>query len=193
MESLCVFCGSSPGRSQGIVAAARCLGEELARRGITLVYGGAGIGLMGVVADAALAGGGRVVGVMPRFMVEREIAHPGLTELVLVETMHERKQRMAALAAGFVALPGGFGTLEEIFEMITWAQLRLHALPCALLNVDGFFDGLISFLDGAVADGFVRADQRNEIIVAREAPALFESLAAFRPGTAGKWSSGRCN
>jgi uncharacterized protein (TIGR00730 family) len=187
MKRLCVFCGSSHGNSPAFEAAARELGEALAARGIELVYGGSHVGLMGVVADAVLARGGKVIGVLPRFMADKELAHPKLTQLHLVDTMHERKQCMAELAEGFVALPGGFGTFEEIFEALTWGQLHLHAYPCAFLNVNGYYDPLIEFLRNSVANGFVRKEQFDSLIFARSADELFDRFAAFRPEKSGKW------
>jgi len=187
MKRLCVFCGSSKGNSATCTAAARSLGEALAARNIELVFGGSHVGLMGVVADAVLANGGKATGVLPRFMDDKELAHPRLTKLHVVETMHERKQLMAELAEGFVALPGGFGTLEEIFEAITWQQLHLHARPCGLLNVDGYFDSLIEFLRGAVAGGFVRPAHFEKLIVAATPAALLDRFAQFRPEQAEKW------
>lgn len=187
MKRLCVFCGSSQGNSAAFTAAARALGELLAARKIELVFGGSHVGLMGVVADAVLANGGRVTGVLPRFMDDKELAHPKLTKLHVVETMHERKQLMAELGEGFVALPGGFGTLEEIFEAITWQQLHLHARPCGLLNVDGYFDSLIEFLRGTVASGFVRPGHFERLIVATSPTELLDSFARFQPETAEKW------
>lgn len=187
MKRLCVFCGSSHGNAAVFADTARSLGEAIAARGIELVYGGSHVGLMGVVADAALAHGGRVIGVLPRFMADKELAHPKLTQLHLVDTMHERKQFMAELAEGFVALPGGFGTLEEIFEAITWAQLHLHACPCALLNVDGYYDSLVEFLRVPVAKGFVRPEQFDSLIVAPGVDELFQRFANFRPETIEKW------
>ena len=187
MKRLCVFCGSNHGNSPAFTAAASKLGEAIAARGIELIYGGSHVGLMGVVADVALAHGGRVIGVLPRFMADKELAHPNLTQLLLVDTMHERKQLMAELAEGFVALPGGFGTLEEIFEAITWAQLHLHAFPCALLNVDGYYDALVEFLRGSVAQGFVRQAQLDSLIVVSSVDALFQRFAEFRPEKSEKW------
>ena len=187
MKRLCVFCGSSHGNSPAFEAAARELGEALAARDIELVYGGSHVGLMGVVADAALAHGGKVIGVLPRFMADKELAHPQLTKLHLVDTMHERKQLMAELAEGFVALPGGFGTFEEIFEAMTWGQLHLHAFPCAFLNVKGYYDPLIEFLRGSVAGGFVRKEQLDALIFARSADELFAGLARFQPQQSEKW------
>jgi len=188
MKSLCVFCGSNKGNSPVFAEAARALGEAIASRGIELIYGGAQVGLMGIVADAALAKGGKVVGVMPRFMVEKELAHKKITQLHLVETMHERKQVMAKQAEGFVALPGGFGTFEEIFEAMTWAQLHLHAHPCAFLNVEGYYDKLVEFARGSVASGFVKQSQLDSLIVTADVPELFRRFAAFKPDTSQKWT-----
>lgn len=187
MKRLCVFCGSSHGNSPVFAAAARELGEALAARGIELVFGGSHVGLMGVVADAVLARGGKVIGVLPRFMADKELAHPKLTKLHLVDTMHERKQLMAELAEGFVALPGGFGTFEEIFEAMTWGQLHLHGFPCGFFNVNGYYDPLMEFLRGSVANGFVRKEQFEALIFARSVNELFERLAAFRPEKSEKW------
>ncbi len=187
MKRLCVYCGSSPGNSPTFTAAARELGEAIATRGIELVYGGARVGLMNEVADAALANGGRVIGVLPRFMSSKELAHASLTELHLVDTMHQRKQLMAELAHGFVALPGGFGTFEEIFEALTWAQLHLHRYPCALFNVSGYYDSLLKFLDDSVKAGFVRQDLRDSLIVANSVTELFAGFAKHRPAASEKW------
>ncbi|MSU58063.1 MAG: TIGR00730 family Rossman fold protein [Pedosphaera sp.] len=187
MKRLCVFCGSSHGNSPAFTAAARELGEAIAARGIELVYGGSHVGLMGVVADAALARGGKVIGVLPRFMADKELAHPKLTQLHLVETMHERKQLMAELAEGFVALPGGFGTIEEIFEAVTWAQLHLHEFPCGVLNVDGYYDSLVEFLRVSVAKGFVRQKQFESVIVASSVDEMFRRFATFKPEKSEKW------
>jgi uncharacterized protein (TIGR00730 family) len=187
MKRLCVFCGSSHGISRVFTAAARELGEALAARSIELVYGGSHVGLMGVVADAVLASGGKAIGVLPRFMADKELAHPKLTELHLVDTMHERKQLMAELAEGFVALPGGFGTFEEIFEAMTWGQLHLHAFPCAFLNVDGYYDALLEFLRVPVANGFVRKEQLAALIFAQSVDELFDRFATFRPEKSDKW------
>lgn len=187
MKRLCVFCGSSPGHSPGFANAARALGETLAARGIELVFGGSHVGLMGVLADAVLAKGGKVTGVLPRFMDDKELAHPRLTKLHLVDSMHERKQLMAELADGFLALPGGFGTLEEIFEAITWQQLQLHACPCGLLNVDGYFDALLEFLRGSVAAGFVRAPHFEKLVVTETPGELLDRFARFQPDRTEKW------
>jgi uncharacterized protein (TIGR00730 family) len=187
MISLCVFCGSNQGNSRKFAEVAHALGETAALRGVELVFGGSHVGLMGVMANAAIARGGRVIGVLPRFMADRELAHTGLAQLHVVDTMHERKQLMAELAQGFVALPGGFGTLEEIFEAITWGQLHLHAYPCALLNVEGYYDSLVEFLQGTVANGFVRKEQFDSLIVATGVEELFQRFEGFRPEKTEKW------
>jgi uncharacterized protein (TIGR00730 family) len=187
MRRLCVFCGSSEGNDPAYLQAARALGETLARSGIGLVYGGASVGLMGVLADAALVAGGEVTGVMPRALVEKEIAHGGLSDLRVVGSMHERKALMAELADGFVALPGGIGTFEELFEVWTWAQLGHHTKPCALLNVRGFYDGLIAFLDKVVERGFMKDAHRSMLIVAQQPMELLERLEAYEPPAVPKW------
>lgn len=173
---LCVFCGSSFGADEGYRAAAAAFGALLAQRRIELVYGGAHAGLMGVLADATLAGGGRVTGVIPEALMERELAHLGLTDLRVVRSMHERKALMAALSDGFVALPGGIGTLEELFEVWTWSQLGLHSKRCALLDVNGFYRGLAAFMDHVVHEGFLRPQQRQALIVEGDAEALLERM-----------------
>ena len=187
MKRLCVFCGSSHGNAAVFAEAARAFGEALAARNIELVFGGSHVGLMGVLADAVLAGGGRVIGVLPRFMADKELAHPRLTQLHVVETMHERKQLMAKLAEGFSALPGGFGTLEEIFEAITWGQLHLHACPCGLLNVAGYFDSLLEFLRRTTTSGFVRRAQFEALVVATSPDELLARLAQVQPDRSEKW------
>jgi uncharacterized protein (TIGR00730 family) len=186
-KSICVFAGSSPGNDPALLAAASELGRALVSRGYGLVYGGASIGLMGRVADAVLAGGGPVVGVMPDFLEVREIAHRGLTELQITRSMHERKDAMASRADGFIALPGGFGTLEEFFEVITWAQLRLHAKPCGLLNVNGYYDSLLQFLDTAVARGLLGARNREMVLVASTAAGLLDRMEAYIGTSATEW------
>ena len=187
MKRVCVFCGSSAGGEPVFVEAARTLGAALAAREIELVYGGASVGLMGAVADAVLAGGGRATGVIPQALVDREIAHGGLTDLRVVGSMHERKALMSELSDGFVAMPGGLGTLEEIFEVWTWAQLGHHEKPCAFLNVDGFYDGLIAFLDGVVARGFIRPHHRAMAIVAAQPVELLDHMARYRAPAVTKW------
>jgi uncharacterized protein (TIGR00730 family) len=179
-RSIAVFCGSADGTSSGYLDAARAFGTEAASRGCRIVYGGARLGLMGAVADSAIDAGGEVIGVMPRALVDREIAHPGLTALHVVDTMHERKAMMAELAEAFVALPGGLGTLEELFEIWTWGYLGLHTKPYGILNVLGFYDPLVAFLDHAVAQGFVRPAQRALLTVSADAPRLLDSLGVPR-------------
>jgi uncharacterized protein (TIGR00730 family) len=164
-----VYCGSADGNDSAFLAEARTLGAAIAAAGLGLVYGGASVGLMGAVADAALAGGAEVIGVLPDVLAGKEIAHAGLTRLELVQTMHERKARMAELADGFIVLPGGYGTLEELLEIVTWAQLRMHAKPVILVNTVGYWDGLLGFLDGAVAAGFLKGKNRELLLVAGNA------------------------
>ena len=181
MDRICVYCGSSEGRDTEYVEAARALGGTLAERGIDLVYGGGHVGLMGAVADATLDAGGDVYGVMPQALVDREIAHEGLTELVVVDSMHERKARMADLADGFVALPGGFGTLEELMEVLTWAQLGFHRDPCGLLDVGDYYASLVEFFDHQVEEGFVSADHRRMVVVTADAEVLLDRFADYEP------------
>ncbi|BDG08182.1 LOG family protein [Anaeromyxobacter paludicola] len=180
-KSICVFCGSAPGKRPAYVDAARNLGALLARRGITLVYGGSSVGLMGALADSALAAGGRVMGVIPNALEEKEIGHKGLTQLEVVPSMHARKARMAELAEAFVALPGGFGTLEEFAEILTWAQLGLHQKPFGLLDVEGYYRPLTSFFDHAVEEGFVGRAQRDRVAVAADPAALLDLLERAAP------------
>ena len=187
MQRICVFCGSSPGFDPRFMTAASAFGASLARLGIGLVYGGASVGLMGAVADAVLQAGGDVIGVIPQALVAKEVAHHGLDDLRVVGSMHERKALMAELADGFVALPGGIGTFEELFEVWTWAQLGDIAKPCALYNVAGFYDGLTAFLDNVVTQGFMKALHRDMLIVADEAEALLDRLAAFTAPAQTKW------
>ncbi len=189
MKRICVFCGSSMGTNPVYAVAARGLGTEIARRGLGLVYGGAQVGLMGVVADAVLAGGGSVIGVIPDVLMRKELAHPALTELRVVGTMHQRKAQMADLADAFVALPGGMGTFEEYCEVVTWAQLGLHRKPCALLNVAGFYDPLLALVNNAVEVGFIRTAQRGLVLAAPNIPTLFDLLADYTPPESSKWIS----
>src|ERR1700761_9209512 len=163
---ICVFCGSANGTKPAYVAAARELGRAIAERGYGLLYGGATVGLMGVVADAALAAGGEVVGVIPDIIMDREIGHKGLTELHVVRTMHERKALLASRADAFVALPGGYGTMDEFIEIVTWAQLRLHLNPCVLLSVEGYYDLLLRFFESAVEEGFIKPENQGLVQVA---------------------------
>jgi uncharacterized protein (TIGR00730 family) len=184
---LCVFCGSSKGARDIYLQAAQQLGSALAARGIELVYGGGNVGLMGVVADAVLAAGGRVIGVIPEQLMARELGHTGIHDLRIVKTMHERKALMAELADGFIALPGGIGTYEEFFEVLTWAQLGLHAKPCALLNVDGFYDPVLRLLDHAVEEQFVRPAHRSLVVVETDPAALLDRMAAHHAPHLHKW------
>ena len=188
MRRVCVYAGSNPGNDLIYAQAARELADLLAERGTGLVYGGGRVGLMGVLADTALAAGGEVIGVMPQALVDREIAHEGLTELRVVASMHERKALMAELSDAFVAVPGGIGTLEELIEIYTWSQLGIHAKPCGVLNVDGYYDHLAAFLDHAVAAGFLKAEHRAVLSVASEPGELLERLAAYVPRTVAKWT-----
>ena len=187
MKRVCVFSGSSPGADAGYRAAAADLGRCLAERGLELVYGGAHVGLMGTIADAALDGGGHVIGVIPQSLVDREIAHPGIGDLRVVDSMHERKAMMAELADAFVALPGGVGTLEELFEVYTWNQLGLHAKPLGLLNVRGYYDGLARFLDHAVAERFVTEAHRAMLLVSDDLGELLDGLAGWQAPSQPKW------
>jgi uncharacterized protein (TIGR00730 family) len=183
MERVCVFCGSSPGARPAYAEATAELGRLLAADGIGLVYGGGAVGLMGVLADSVLAAGGEAIGVIPQALVDREIGHSGLTELRVVGSMHERKALMAELADAFVALPGGLGTLEELFEVYTWAQLGLHRKPCGLLDVEHYYAGIVEFLEHAVREGFVREEHRAMLMVDRDPRALIERLREFAPET----------
>ena len=177
VTSLCVYCGSSSGEHPEYAEQARAFGAEMARRDITLVYGGGNVGLMGVVADGVLACGGKVIGVIPRQLVDREVAHAGLTELQVVDTMHQRKTRMFELSDAFVALPGGFGTLDEMFEMLTWSQLGLHGYPCAFLDVRGYYAPLRGMMDHMVGEGFVRAVQRENVWFGENMCQLFDWMS----------------
>lgn len=187
MRSLCVFCGSKHGKDPAYEEVARLLGRTLAERGITLVYGGGHVGLMGAVADAALAAGGEAIGVMPKALVEREIAHEGLTKLHVVGSMHERKALMARLSEGFVALPGGSGTLEEFFEVLTWAQLGQHRKPCGLLDVAGYYRPLLAVFDHMVEEGFLSDEHRGMILVETEPEALLGAFDRYAPPEVPKW------
>jgi uncharacterized protein (TIGR00730 family) len=188
VRSLAVFCGSRLGRGEAYRAAVAGFGAAVARRGLTLVYGGGRVGLMGVLADAALSAGGEVVGVIPDFLREREVGHGGVTRLVRVDSMHARKAEMSRLADAFVALPGGIGTLEELFEVWTWSLLGLHAKPCGLLDVGGYFDPLVEFLDRTVRERFVSAEHRALLVVESDAERLLDRLAAAPPPPRAKWT-----
>jgi uncharacterized protein (TIGR00730 family) len=181
MKRICVFCGSSPGARLEYVEAARQLGRTLAGKGIGLVYGGAKVGAMGQLAEAALKAGGEVIGIIPQDLVEKEVAFTELENLHVVGSMHERKARMVDLSDGFIALPGGLGTFEEFFEALTWAQLGLHHKPCGFLNVCGYYDKLIAFLDHAVAQQFVKSEYHAMVLVDEDPTALLEKFAAYQP------------
>lgn len=187
MESLCVFCGSNSGASPDYARAAARVGTLLAERGITLVYGGGRVGLMGVLADAALAAGGKAIGVIPRALEAREVAHTGLSELRVVGSMHERKALMSELADGFIALPGGIGTMEEWFEVWTWGQLGIHPKPLGMLNVAGYYDHLLAFFDRMVTDGFLPPAHRSMAIVGEDPETLLHRLAGYVPPRTEKW------
>jgi uncharacterized protein (TIGR00730 family) len=184
---LCIFCGSSPGARPDYAAATEELATLLAQRGIGVVYGGASVGLMGLLADTTLAAGGEAIGVIPAALEAKEIAHTGLSELHVVGSMHERKALMAELSDAFVALPGGSGTLEELFEVFTWSQLGLHRKACALLNVAGYYDGLASFLDHAVDERFLRAEHRAMLLCESTPAAVLDALERFEPPAVDKW------
>jgi uncharacterized protein (TIGR00730 family) len=187
LRAVCVFCGSSTGARPAYADAARALGALLAGRGTRLVYGGGDVGLMGIIADAALAAGGEVIGVIPRALADLEIAHTRLTKLHVVSTMHERKQQMHDLSDGFIALPGGLGTLEEFFEVLTWGQLGMHAKPCGILDVEGYYEPMLRLLDRAVDDGLLKAENRAMLIYDTDAEQLLQRMTDYRPPTVGKW------
>ncbi len=181
MRRVCVFCGSNAGTRNEYTEAARALAGVLVERKLGVVYGGGNVGMMGVLADAALARGGEVIGVIPRKLVDKEVAHRGVTELRIVETMHERKAMMNELADAFIALPGGFGTLDEFFEVLTWSQLGFHAKPCALLNVAGYYDRLLAMLDHAAAEGLLRPAHRELVVADTDPLRLMQRLSAYSP------------
>ena len=187
LRYVCVFCGSSRGNKPAYLEAAEDVGRELARRGLGLVYGGGNVGLMGALADATLAAGGHVTGVIPEALMAKEVGHRGLPDLHVVKTMHERKALMTELSDGFIALPGGFGTFEEFFEVLTWSQLGLHAKPCGVLNIAGFFDPLLELLNHSVREGFVRPAHRELVLVDTDTNRLLERMTAFQPLPVHKW------
>ena len=187
MKSITVFCGSSSGNDNAFESMASELGHALADKQISLVYGGAKVGLMGAVADAALKHNGHVIGVLPKFLQEMEVAHDDLSELILVDSMHERKTKMSELCDGVIALPGGFGTIEELFEMLTWGQLGLHKKPVALLNVNGFYDSLVELIDEMQNSGFLKKSSKDILIVSDNVEALLEKMNQYEAPTEGKW------
>lgn len=187
MKNICVYCGSSPGRRSGYKEEAINLAQQMVARDIGLVYGGASVGIMGTLADAVLSAGGRVSGIIPQMLVDKEVAHQGLSELHVVNSMHERKTLMAELSDAFIALPGGLGTLEELFEVLTWAQLGIHQKPCGLLNVAGYYNHLTAFLNHAVDEKFIKPAQRTLLIVAENADSLLDQMVHFVPVKVSKW------
>jgi hypothetical protein len=187
VKRVCVFCGSNAGTRPGYAAAARALGAALGRQGLGLVYGGGNVGLMGILADATLAAGAEAIGVIPEGLVAKELAHRRLTELRVVRSMHERKALMADLADAFLALPGGFGTLDELCEVLTWAQLGLHRKPCGLVDVEGYFRPLLAFFENAVAEGFVPAAHRGLLLTDADPERILDRLAAHVPPAVPKW------
>jgi uncharacterized protein (TIGR00730 family) len=188
MQRICVYCGSAPGAHDFYTAAAKNLAGTLVQNDIELVYGGSSIGTMGVLADAVLDLGGNVHGVIPKFLEEKEIAHTGLTELHIVPSMHARKSMMADLSDGFIALPGGFGTLEELIEIVTWGQLRFHDKPCGVLNVCGYFDKLLAYLDHTQAEGFLRPESRAMLLSDDDAAGLIRQFERYSAPRINKWT-----
>ena len=193
MKRVCVFCGSNAGIRPEYGIAAQGLASVLARRGLGLVYGGGNVGLMGLLADSMLQAGGEVIGVIPQTLVAKEVAHRGVTALRIVDTMHQRKALMNELSDAFIALPGGFGTLDEFFEILTWSQLGIHGKPSGLLNVSGFYDSLLAMLDHAVNERFLRPAHRELVIADIDADLLVQRLAAFAPVATGKWANAKGN
>ncbi|MEZ4808789.1 MAG: TIGR00730 family Rossman fold protein [Allomuricauda sp.] len=187
MESIAVFCGSSNGNDKSIAEAAYELGKTIAERNKVLVYGGAKVGLMGKVADGALDQHGEVIGVIPDFLKSKEIFHDRISELIVVESMHERKMKMHELSEGIIALPGGFGTLEELFEMVTWGQLGLHRKPIGILNINGFFDEMLNFMDSMVQKGFLKQENREILLVDNTSIELLEQMESYQPKFIPKW------
>jgi uncharacterized protein (TIGR00730 family) len=187
MKRICVFCGSSIGAKKSYEDAARAMGQSLVKKGIGLVYGGGRVGLMGIIADSVMEAGGNAIGVIPEALVSRELAHNGLTELRVVVSMHERKALMAELSDAFIALPGGFGTFEEFCEVLTWSQLGLHRKPCGLLNVDGYYNSLLSLFDHAVEELFVRPEHRAIVIEEQDPDRLLEIISIYKPPKLDKW------
>lgn len=187
MKRICVFCGSNNGANPVYLDAAERVGAFLAAQNIELVYGGGRVGLMGRIADACLANGGKVIGAIPQSLAAKEVAHQGLTELHIVGSMHERKALMAELADGFIALPGGFGTFEEFCEIVTWAQLGIHSKPCALFNVNGFYDNLIAMIDFSASQNFIREEHRKLVLIESEIEKLYELMKNFSPPVIEKW------
>lgn len=187
MKNVCVFCGSNAGGRDAYMAAARQLGQVMAKMNLGLVYGGARVGLMGAIADSVLEADGKVIGVMPDFLVEKEVAHEGLTALHVVDSMNARKQLMAELSDGFIALPGGFGTLDEFFEVVTWTQLNMHTKPCGLLDVDDYYGHLMKFLDHVATEQFIHTAHRSIILIDNDPNRLLDKMESFRAPAVKKW------
>ena len=187
MKSICVYCGSNAGSKPAYTERAIALGDRIAKEGLQLVYGGGNVGLMGIVANAVLEAGGEVTGVIPQQLADWEVAHRGLTELEIVGSMHERKMRMFDLADGFIALPGGFGTLDEMFEMLTWRQLNIGQKPIAFLNVNGYYSPLMAMIEHMVAEKFLHADQRHDLWFGEDIGQMLQWMNTYTPGDAGKW------
>jgi uncharacterized protein (TIGR00730 family) len=187
MKKICVYCGSSSGKSPEYLASASVLAKEMVKRNIGLVYGGANVGIMGEIANTMLANGGNVTGVIPQALIDKEVGHFGLTELKIVGSMHERKAIMADLSDGFIALPGGLGTLEELFEVLTWSQLGFHHKPCALLNIKQYYESLSVFLDHAVEEEFVKPIHREMLLVASDPSQLLDAMESYQPPAVDKW------
>ncbi len=187
MKKICVYCGSSPGRRPEYIDSAKALARELLARHIGLIYGGASVGIMGEIADTVLAGGGEVIGVIPQSLVDKEVSHSGLTELKIVNSMHERKAVMAEISDGFIALPGGLGTIEELFEVLTWSQLGFHKKPCALLNIKQYYHSLSLFLDHAVKEKFVKPIHREMLLVEEDPAILLDAMKEYSPPAVDKW------
>jgi uncharacterized protein (TIGR00730 family) len=187
MESVCVFCGSSPGFHPIYKESAYALGKHIALEKMALVYGGGSVGLMGVLADSVMEHGGKVTGIIPKFLYDKEVGHDGLTKLIIVESMHERKQKMAEMSQGFVAMPGGIGTMEELFEIFTWSQLALIKKPVALYNINGFYDDIFRFLDKTVQEGFLKEETVASLIQSHDNRELMEKLKAFNYHETAKW------
>lgn len=191
MKSVAVYCGASSGTNESFTLQAQAMGKALAERNFTLVYGGGRVGLMGAVADAVMQHGGKAIGVIPDFLADKELAHVGLTELHVVKTMHERKLMMADLAEGFVAMPGGYGTLEELFEVLTWGQLGLHRKPIGVLNVAGYYDHLLRALDHMADEGLLRRENRNQLLSHPEPHGILDAMLAYEPVSLEKWLTPR--
>jgi uncharacterized protein (TIGR00730 family) len=187
MKRITVYCGSSSGSDDNYKKCAISLGQALAKHGLELVYGGAKVGLMGAVADGTLQGGGKAIGILPHFLAEKELQHQSLTEIILVDTMHERKAKMCEFGDGFIALPGGFGTMEELFEMLTWAQLSLHRKPVAVLNVDGYYDALLQFVETMISGGFLKEEYRDLLLVSSDVEDLLKQMKEYTPPKNEKW------